>query len=236
MADPYSSLHVPLLARHVAAADWQHDQSTEPLPAMQDQPRAVDSADSIHLAHFLAELSPAGYGNYDTSCLLDHPHRATHPCLPDNTASSNSAGSITVLEATVKQALPDSIQRVPGLAQAAVVISKQGQPADKQQVLLMAKPQHSLGDALRFSPQALQDDEHCRVLLFEVLLCLQAVHAEGFYLGNLSPDSVWLTHGRQGLSSLSVSCGSILAILASGTCSCCRIRANVQKLLCQHGS
>lgn len=195
--------HLQVLAKQIAAVDWQHKQGSPAgdLAPSHQQHADSGSADSVHLAQCLAELSLPGDGNYDTHCLLSHSYNPAYSSLSDTTAASDNSSGLTVLQATAKQALPDSLQRLPGLAQAAVAFT-QDAADDKKQLLVLLKPQHSLGDILRFSPQALQDDEQCRMMLFEVLLCLHAVHAEGLCLGNLTPDSVWLTHGRQGLSSM----------------------------------
>lgn len=202
-----SSLLTPLLAKYVAAKDWQQKPSNLYIEPVQITPvtcinqHVPDAAEHVHLAQFLSELSSSGHDKYDSSCLLGHPNHIVHQSQLGSSAASKNPDSITVLEAIATQSLPKSLQKLPGLAQVAVVIT-QDQADNKGQLLLMAKPQHSLADMLCFSPQALQDDELCRVMLFEVLLCLQAVHAEGLYLGNLAPDSIWLAHGRQGLSSL----------------------------------
>ena len=170
------------------------------------------SSDTSKLAQFLAELSPEGTGSYDASCLVTHDWKATKVLhhddpFPKQTLSA-SHGSISVLRATLSQTSASSTTQTHNqwLTPVVAIFTNEEQSESSQQLCLVQKTQHCLGDVLRFSPQALQDDMQCRLILFQILSCLQSVHGQGLYLGHLTPDCVWLSPDRSATKTFTHAC------------------------------
>ena len=190
----------------MAAKDWKDKQKSVKPPQSLSAPEhyITPCSDSAQLADFIAEFRNVGCGSYDTSFLLNFNHKPAHEQPGHRSPAAErapcSSCNLSVLEAIVTQTVPESIQTLPGLGQAIVTFSNHAE-GNPDQLLLVTKGQYTLGDVLRFSPEALHNDEQRRTMLFEILLTLQAIHAEGLSLGTLSPDHVWFTHGRQGLFS-----------------------------------
>jgi hypothetical protein len=69
--------------------------------------------------------------------------------------------------------------------------------ADRRR-LYVAHPRvpDNLANLLRFSPGALGDDGTKRLLLYQLLTALQAVHARGLWHGGLNPERVLMTDDR----------------------------------------
>lgn len=167
----------------------------------EDEDLANKSSATARLAHFLADLNPDGAGSFDSTCLVNHDwkpvcsqhHMAAIPHQPSTCEPQRS-----ILQAVLQQ--PPSGCRAKHQTNhwlspiAAVFTSPRSEPS--QQFCLVQRSQHRLGDALRFSPAALQDDALCRLILFQVLSCLQSLHAQGLYLGQLTPDTIWLAPDR----------------------------------------
>ena len=160
------------------------------------------SRDIAKLAHFLSELSPEGSGSFDTACLIRNTSKTS-----ETQQHANSQADQTVpaghSSASILQALLQDIscsrtdqQLNPWLIPVVALFSSQADSCTCQQLCLVQKTQHCLGNVLRFSPRALQDDTWCRLILFQVLSCLQNVHAQGLCFGKLSPDSVCLSPDR----------------------------------------
>ena len=161
-----------------------------------------DSSDSRlssiqQLAQFLAELSPQGGGGFDTSCLVEHNNQAA---AAEATAASQSKDPLLSNKGTVpavlQQASAGTTRHNPWLTPAVAAFTSHASTSSSQQVCFAQKTQHSLGDVLRYSPQALQRDEERRLVLFQVLCCLHSLHNESRHLGGLNPDSVCLSRDR----------------------------------------
>ena len=162
---------------------------------------ACKSSATARLAHFLADLNPDGVGSFDTTCLVTHDWK---PLCSQQEYVSASAHSIhsqlqhnSVLQAVLQQSPGCTAKQLksPWLAPVVAVFNSPHSQSP-QQLCLLHRSQHSLADALRFSPGALHDDALCRLILFQILSCLQSLHSQGLYLGHLSPDTIWLTADR----------------------------------------
>ena len=57
-------------------------------------------------------------------------------------------------------------------------------------------PQHSLADLLRFCPQALGNLLSLRLVVFQLLQAVQALHAMGITHGSISPAHVFVSTDR----------------------------------------
>ena len=160
------------------------------------------SSDTAELARFLSELSPEGSSSFDTACLV------RNNCKPSETqqqadsqadqtapAGSSSTSILQALLQDISCSRTDQ-QLNPWLISVVALFSSQADSHTCQQLCLVQKTQHCLGNVLRFSPRALQDDAWCRLILFQVLSCLQKVHAQGLCFGMLSPDCVCLSPDR----------------------------------------
>lgn len=167
----------------------------------QNQAPACKSSATARLAHFLADLNPGGVGTFDTTCLVTHDWKPASSQHYDASASEQLQPSQqgSILQAVLQQSLSGctarQLNRIAWLAPVVAVFSSpQSEPP--QHLYLSHRSHHSLADALRFSPGALQDDALCRLILFQVLSCLQSLHSQGLYLGHLNPDAVWLAADR----------------------------------------
>lgn len=166
-----------------------------------NQTPACKSSATARLAHFLAYLNPDGVGTFDTTCLVTHDWKPSssqhlHASAP---AHSQPSQQVSILQAVLQQSTSGctarQLNRIAWLAPlVAVFSSPHSEPP--QHLCLRHRSHHSLTDALRFSPGALQDDALCRLILFQVLSCLQSLHSQGLYLGHLTPDTVWLAADR----------------------------------------
>jgi len=160
------------------------------------------SCDTAKLARFLSELSPEVSGSFDTACLFrDNCKSSEAQQHADSQADQTGpAGhsSTSILQALLQD---NSCSRTdqqlnPWLIPVVALFSSQADSHEHQQLCLVQKTQHCLGNVLCFSPRALQDDTWCRLILFQVLSCLQNVHSQGLCFGKLSPDSVCLSPDR----------------------------------------
>lgn len=77
------------------------------------------------------------------------------------------------------------------------------------QLHLHPKPAYTLADLLRFSPQLLQDDMACKLLLHQLLQALHHLHQQGLWHGNLSPEQIHLSADRL------VTCTGTAAVITS---------------------
>ncbi len=163
-------------------------------------------SDTVKLARFLSELSPEGTGGFDTSCLITQDWKTTKAHQhgehwPRETATAGHSSASILQTISHNGSHSSTVEKLSQwLTPTVAVFSGQEDSQNSQQLCLVQKTQHSLGDVLRFSPQALQDDSHCRLILFQILSCLYSVHAQGLHLGKLSPDCVWLTLDRSALA------------------------------------
>jgi len=160
------------------------------------------SSDAAKLARFLSELSPEGSGSFDTACLVRNtcktPETQQHADPQADQTAPAGHSSTSILQALLHDISCSRTdqQLNPWLIPVVALFSSQADSHERQQLCLVQKTQHCLGNVLRFSPRALQDDAWCRLILFQVLSCLQNVHAQGLCFGNLSPDSVCLSPDR----------------------------------------
>ncbi len=160
------------------------------------------SSDTVKLARFLSELSPEGSGSFDTACLVRDncktPETQQHASTQADQAAPAVHSSTSILQALLQDVSCSRTdqQLNPWLIPVVALFSSQADSHKCQQLCLVQKTQHCLGNVLRFSPRALQDDAWCRLILFQVLSCLQNVHAQGLCFGKLSPDSVCLSPDR----------------------------------------
>lgn len=160
------------------------------------------SSDTAKLARFLSELNPEGSGSFDTACLVRDnckPSETQHHAdsQADQTAPAGQS-STSILQALLQDtSCSRTVQQLnPWLIPVVALFNSEADSHKHQQLCLVQKTQHCLGNVLRFSPRALQDDPWCRLILFQVLSCLQNVHAQGLCFGKLSPDSVCLSSDR----------------------------------------
>lgn len=157
------------------------------------------SSDTAKLARFLSELSPEGSGSFDTACLVrSNCKTQQHTRFQADQTAPAGHSSTSILQALLQDTSSSRTdqQLNPWLIPVVALFSSQAASHERQQLCLVQKPQHCLGNVLRFSPGALQDDAWCRLILFQVLSCLQNVHAQGLCFGKLSPDSVCLSPDR----------------------------------------
>lgn len=170
---------------------------------------ALTSGSTAKLARFLAELSPAGYGSFDTGCLVTQ--NAKPASLDCNNSPSKQEQPLhkgqqsSILQAILQEASSSSRARQldnQWLSPTVALFSSSNTDA-AQHLCLVHRPENSLGDALRFSPSALQDDSLCRLILFQVLSCLQCLHRQGLCIGHLTPDTVCLSPDRSVLGLVS---------------------------------
>ena len=175
---------------------------------VQSQSPANKSSATARLAQFLADLNPGGIGSFDTTCLVTHDWKQVSSQHHDASQSEQSRPSQpqhkSFLQAVLQQ-FPSGCTakqlRNPWLAPVVAAFGST-RSESPQHLCLVHRSQHSLADALRFSPRALQDDALCRLILFQILSCLQSLHSQGLYLGHLTPDTIWLTADRSVLQSL----------------------------------
>ncbi|DBB03865.1 TPA: Spectrin beta chain, non-erythrocytic 5 [Trebouxia sp. C0004] len=159
------------------------------------------SSDTAKLARFLSELSSQGSGSFDTACLVRNdcktPETQQHADSQADQTAPAGYSSTSILQALLQDISSSSTdqQLNPWLIPVVALFSSQADSHERQ-LCLVQKTQHCLGNVLRFSPRALQDDAWCRLILFQVLSCLQNVHAQGLCFGKLSPDSVCLSPDR----------------------------------------
>ncbi|KAL0031838.1 hypothetical protein WJX79_010539 [Trebouxia sp. C0005] len=160
------------------------------------------SSNTAELARFLSELSPEGSGSFDTACLVRNNCKASETQQHADSQADQTipAGysSTSILQALLQDfsCSRTDQQLNPWLIPVVALFSIQAESHERQQLCLVQKTQHCLANVLRFSPLALQDDAWCRLILFQVLSCLQNVHAQGLCFGKLSPDSVCLSPDR----------------------------------------
>ena len=57
-------------------------------------------------------------------------------------------------------------------------------------------PEHSLADVLRFCPKALGDLLSLRLVVFQLLQAVQALHSTGVMHGSISPANVFVSTDR----------------------------------------
>lgn len=164
------------------------------------------SSNTAELARFLSELSPEGSGSFDTACLVRNNCKASETQQHADSQADQTipAGysSTSILQALLQDfsCSRTDQQLNPWLIPVVALFSIQAESHERQQLCLVQKTQHCLANVLRFSPLALQDDAWCRLILFQVLSCLQNVHAQGLCFGKLSPDSVCLSPDRSAAS------------------------------------
>lgn len=173
---------------------------------VQDQDFAQKSSATARLARFLAELNPDGAGSFDSTCLVTHDWKPTCSQHHMSPASHQQSKTCQPHHSSVLQAFLQQSPTACGakqlknqwLAPIVAVFTAPGS-GSTQHLCLVQRSRHSLGDALRFSPAALQDDALCRLILFQLLSCLQSLHAQDLYHGDLKSDTIWLAADRSAL-------------------------------------
>ena len=174
----------------------------------QADPNELTGGSTAKLARFLAELSPDGFGSFDTNCLVTQKSKPASSNCNDNPTEQqqllcNSKHS-SILQAFMQEAASGRAKQLDNQWLAPAVALFSSSNTDPVQYLcLVQRPEHTLGDALRFSPAALQDDVLCRLILFQVLSCLQCLHSQGLCLSHVSPDTIYLSPDRSDLGLMS---------------------------------
>ena len=169
---------------------------------VQEKDPANKSSATARLAQFLAGLNSGGIGSFDTTCLVTHDWKEVslqrHDASASKQASPSQPQHKSILQAILQQSSSGCTVkqlRNPWLAPVVAIFSS-SHSEPPQHLWLTHRSQHTLADALRFSPGALQDDAVCRLILFQVLSCLHSLHSQGLYLDCLTPDTIWLTANR----------------------------------------
>ena len=201
---PNKRIKVYIVAKHFGSTSCH---PTDTGKEAQNQTPAPKSSATTRLAHFLADLNPNGIGPFDTTCLVTHDWKPASSQHHDASASEQPQPpqQVSMLQAVLQQSPSGSsarqLNRIVWLApMVAVFSSPHSEPP--QHLCFSHRSHHSLADPLRFSPAALQDDALCRLILFQVLSCLQSLHSQCLYLGILTSDTIWLAADRLVLQSL----------------------------------
>ena len=194
-----------IAAKLIKQVDGATDADSTDSTELQQDEHICKTNDTAKLAQFLADLTPDGFGSFDTSCFVSNDWQPVPSQQCGHPASAqelhHKLQTRSAVQALLQKAASGKAKQLANQWLAPIVaLFSSPKPNAYQHLCLTQRTQHTLGDALRFTPAALQDDALCRLILFQVLSCLQGLHSQGLHLGQLTPDAIFLSPDRSASS------------------------------------